>query len=115
MTKAALITSANASNENTLYFLRVVGVLGCWAAVFCCLYPIVAFFDIMEDYMSAVPCIGGCLGVIGSIVETLVTLVVCCMSCSFGCSAALFTIALVWLAMRPAQGIVYMLICIALS
>jgi len=113
--KEDIIASQNAKNESSLYFFRVVGVLGCWAAVYCCLYPIVAFFDIMEDYMAMVPCIGGCLSVIGQVVETLVQLVVCCMSCSFGCSAAFFTIALVWLYMRPLQGILYMLGCLAVS
>lgn len=110
-----IIDSANKNNESSLFWFRVLGVLGCWAAVYCCLYPIVAFFDIMEDYMAMVPCIGGCLSVIGQVVETLVQLVVCCMSCSFGCSAAFFTIAIVWLYMRPLQGILYMLGCILVS
>lgn len=115
VTKEKLLDALTSSNENTLFFTRIFGVLGCWAAVFCCLYPIVAFFDIMEDYMAMVPCIGPCLSTIGQVVETLVTMVVCCMSCSFGCSAALFTIALVWLVMRPLQGMLMMAVCICLG
>lgn len=113
--KDKLLDMLTSSNENSLYFTRIFGILGCWAAVFCCLYPIVAFFDIMEDYMAMIPCIGPCLSTIGQVVETLVTMVVCCMSCSFGCSAALFTIALVWLVMRPLQGLLMMAVCICLG
>lgn len=115
LAKEAFIAALHSSNESSLYAGRVFGVLACWAAVFCCLYPIIAFFDIMEDYLAMIPCIGGCLSVIGNIVETLVTMVVCCMSCSFGCSAAMFVVAIVWLVMRPWKSIPMIIGCILLS
>jgi len=110
--KPDFIKMLNGKNESDLMVWRVIGVLACWAAVYCCLYPIVAFFDILEDYLAKIPCIGPCLSVIGTVVEWLVQIVVCCMSCSFGCSAALFTVAIVWLVMRPMMSLPMIAACV---
>jgi len=114
-TKAEAIDSLQDSNTSSLWALRFIGVLLCWAAVFCCMYPIIAAFDIIGDYLGEVPCIGCLLKMIADIVETLVKIVVCCMSCSFGCSCAFFVIAVVWVVMRPTVGIVLLLIVVVLS
>jgi len=112
--KAAMIKKLQDGNKTTLMLFRVLGVLGAWAAIFCCLYPIIAFFDIMEDYLAMIPCVGGCLSVIGQIVEWLVTIVVCCMSCSIGCSCAFFVIAVTWVVMRPKFGIPMLLVSLVM-
>jgi len=101
LTKGKIIERENNSNEMTLWTMRVFGVLAAWAAMYCCMYPIVAFADIMDDYVTRVPCIGPILGMISGIVEWLVSIVVCCMSCSIGCAGAFFTITVVWLVMKP--------------
>jgi len=114
-TKAQAIDSLSDSNYGSLWALRIIGVLLCWAAVFCCMYPIIAAFDIVGDYLGEVPCVGCLLKMIADIIETLVKIVVCCMSCSFGCSCAFFVIAVVWVVMRPTVGIVLLLIVVVFS
>lgn len=114
-TKAEAISSLQDSNYGKLWALRILGLLLSWAAVFCCMYPIIAAFDIVGDYLGEVPCVGCLLKTIADIVETLVTIVVCCMSCSFGCSCAFFVIAVVWVVMRPTVGIVLLLIVTVLT
>jgi len=113
--KAEAISSLESSNTSSLWALRIIGVLMSWAAVFCCMYPIIAAFDIVGDYLGEVPCVGCLLKMIADIVETLVKLVVCCMSCSFGCSCAFFVIAVVWVVMRPTVGIILLLIIVVFS
>jgi hypothetical protein len=113
-TKDEVIAAEQSANEGSLMVFRVIGVLGAWLAIYCCFYPIVAMADIMQDYAEMVPCIGPMLGFIGEIMETLVQVVVCCISCSLGCSAALFTIAVVWVIMRPPFGIALMVVCCCL-
>jgi len=110
-----MIERENQGNETMLYVVRVVGVLLAWAAMYCCMYPIVAFADILDDYVAMVPCIGPILAVISGIVEWLVSIVVCCMSCSIGCAAAMFTALVVWLFMRPPwESFVGLLFCAVL-
>jgi len=109
--KKEFITGNNSDNESQLYMLRVVGILGAWAAVWCCFFPCIAFTSVLADSLNGVPCIGGCFELIGNIVETLVHIVVCCMSCSIGCSSALFVVAIVWVVMRPVMGICLLCFC----
>jgi len=114
-TKAEALSSLKSGNNSSLWAMRIIGVLLCWAAVFCCMYPIIAAFDIVGDYLGKVPCVGCLLKMIADIVETLVKIVVCCMSCSFGCSCAFFVIAVVWVVMRPTVGIFLLITVVVLT
>lgn len=111
ITKEKMLTAAQDSRDSLLIVIRIIGVLGTWLAVFCCLNPIIAAVDIIGDYLDMIPCIGPFLKTIADVVESLVTMVVCCVACSFGCSSALLTVAIVWIFMRPFQGFVLICVC----
>lgn len=101
-TKIEFVDDLHASNSSVTWILRIIGVLGAWAAVYCCLAPISAAADLLGDCLNFIPCVGGLME---SLVEGVVTVVLCLMSCMCGCSAALTVIAIVWVAMRPLWGI----------
>jgi hypothetical protein len=109
--KATIIDKAHEENNTQVMILRIVGVLGAWAAVYCLLYPLVAMADVMGDCLDMILCIGDMLE---SLLEGVVTCVVCAVSCSTGCACALFVVAVVWIFMRPLYGAVLMAICITL-
>lgn len=115
LSKDAVIERENQSNKMSLYSMRVFCILLAWAAMYCCMYPLVAFAEVMDEYVTRIPCIGPILGVISGIVEWLVSIVVCCMSCSIACAGFTFTITVVWLVMKPPwQSFLMLLFCAGL-
>eukprot|EP00747_Dinoflagellata_sp_TGD_P113285 gnl/TRDRNA2_/TRDRNA2_171670_c0_seq6.p1 gnl/TRDRNA2_/TRDRNA2_171670_c0~~gnl/TRDRNA2_/TRDRNA2_171670_c0_seq6.p1 ORF type:complete len:475 (-),score=92.25 gnl/TRDRNA2_/TRDRNA2_171670_c0_seq6:278-1702(-) len=89
--------------ENTVitWLLRIIGLLGAWGAVYCCLAPIATAADLVGDVLDMIPCIGGYLE---DFIEGVVGTILCFISCSCGCSSALFVMAVVWFVMRPLYG-----------
>jgi len=110
-TKAKVLEIAQNANDTQVMLLRLIGVIMAWVGVYCILYPIVAMADIMGDCLEWIPCVGDMLS---NIVEGMVTCVICMVSCSSGTACALFTIAIVWVVMRPLVGLGLMAICILL-
>lgn len=108
-TKDEVLEKEEHSNSNSRWMMRAVGIIGAWLAVYCCCYPVVAFFDIISDYMNMVPCVGDCLGGIADLAESIVQCVVCCLSCSVGVSSALLVIAFMLLFMNPLYSILIFL------
>eukprot|EP00747_Dinoflagellata_sp_TGD_P113282 gnl/TRDRNA2_/TRDRNA2_171670_c0_seq3.p1 gnl/TRDRNA2_/TRDRNA2_171670_c0~~gnl/TRDRNA2_/TRDRNA2_171670_c0_seq3.p1 ORF type:complete len:477 (-),score=94.13 gnl/TRDRNA2_/TRDRNA2_171670_c0_seq3:278-1708(-) len=101
LTMEKAIETLHSENSNIVWLLRIIGLLGAWGAVYCCLAPIATAADLVGDCLDMIPCIGGYLE---DFVEGVVDTILCFISCSFGCSCALFVMAVVWFVMRPLYG-----------
>lgn len=101
-TKTEKLATLKAERQFTTLLLRILGVFGAWCGIYMCCGPVTAMIDIMGDALDMIPCCGDMLE---SIFEGVAQFIICMMSMGVGCGAALCTIALVWVAMRPMVGI----------
>lgn len=106
VSKEELIASLREDSKTEVWLLRICGCLGAMLAIFCCLRPISATADVVGDMIRICPCGGW----IEELLEGIVDWVICVISCNAGCACSLFTIAVVWIFMRPLYGIGLMVV-----
>jgi hypothetical protein len=104
-TKEEALRKLRASNDTQVMLLRIVGLILAWLGVYFCLSPISYAAGAMGDLLENLPCVGECLG---DFLEGTVTLFVCIVSIVCGCGSAIFVLGLVYVFMRPLQGLAVM-------
>jgi len=58
MSKPEMVAALKVQNKTKVWVLRLVGVVLCWLAVYCCLSPISAAADVFGDCFNILPCGG---------------------------------------------------------
>jgi hypothetical protein len=88
------------------WIIRLVGIVCAWFSVYCIFSPVTTAADVVGDFVSYLPCVGEFLE---DLLEGIVTSFVCLLSCGIGCGCGVLVIAVVWLAMRPLYGSLFMI------
>jgi len=101
-------TRSKAAGNFAVWFFRIVLIFGCCGSVYCCCSPISTGADIVGDYLEMIPCVGETLE---DILEGAVDAIVICFSCLIGCSCGLMCIMLMWAAVRPVFGVIFLVLC----
>jgi len=107
LTFSAFIDELRSEAALVTWLFRLGGVLAAWLSIFCIFSPITTAADVVGDFLAYIPCVGEFLE---DFLEGLVTSFVCLLSCGIGCGCSVTVIAVVWLAMRPLYGALFLIL-----
>jgi hypothetical protein len=104
----------NSENAMKKWVLRACGFLLFWCAISMCFQPIETILELATDCLDSatecIPCVGCCVDTITDVFMGVVKCILCLVSFCCGGACFLFVCAVMWVAMRPVQGSIMLVI-----
>lgn len=113
-----LVEKMASENSTKMWILRLTGFICFWCAISMCFQPIETILEVGTDCIDAatdcIPCVGCIVDTMTDIFMGVVRCVLCIVSFCCGGACFLFVVAVMWVVMRPVQGIIMFVVMVGL-